>query len=912
MNGKLRSPAEANGIFASSESSHQYSPMKLAKPALHDDIALADRSPSHSAASNRTRKPFFLQRLSSRVGSKQRRELRKQRQKELEEQIIEERQMPPEEITSSDYKGNNANAAQKVYSPLGNSFAATSPASTIQTAKSNGSRKRRRMKPRIKFLKRAISSPELILQRFHSHPYSNNNKDRDASDGSNRIPTAGSLSSSSSRSSLDLNPNNINSLAERTRVISNAFSPSSKKYERQSGQADRKEVGEDDEIETTIANKAHCSATSILHHSYLPVMESLCGVQRLDTSFDSSLTQLSEKDKKLLLYPPSDKNNKADLRNQYYAAQHSQNPVEASCSTIPEDPTIQESIECIFASQLEDGLKLWDEEYDEFDQDGTHHETTNGIANNNKFFGDPRNPPGHRSFETLEKVKSSSSFRDGLISPSSVHQSRTNRKDSTKAVFASMPQTKKRYEQASLVYVGTFDPSTPKNIINRNTTGISADASTSVDHVNGHCNLDASTVYSNLPDDPLPCSCARSFLPSVEPKDWPQAPLAFRTTPGSGTIVKAIRFSKSREPLWVPGSHMTWDQRLEQHWGRSTEEEQRKKRDQLPHYACCEKCVLLPINNGNESPGESLVVDFESELFVGTMMLRLRHVEGTTPEPYDDNKGYFRGMNRRYQMCIRGRFKEVIPFTELTTGFMLNREFGKLPSKWVVKGALKVVGFFAPQLDIKLDGVPYSITPLGSTPQCINVDVHGENDAIFYDPIHDEKKEMSSMNDDDNDRKQEKQPFSDPVERSNVRMNSLDGVRVESSDPRRSILGLGQKKGEESTSLQRAKLRRKAFDKLYAEKSPDPKTDPNKIYTFEFLQHMLNFQDFTVELGNMMGSLNLEEIFDGQPLPIMACHGDKNLWSFDVWHECLWEQAKKFDAIERQRRQQEQRRPGSP
>ena len=61
-------------------------------------------------------------------------------------------------------------------------------------------------------------------------------------------------------------------------------------------------------------------------------------------------------------------------------------------------------------------------------------------------------------------------------------------------------------------------------------------------------------------------------------------------------------------------------------------------------------------------------------------------------------------------------------------------------------------------------------------------------------------------------------------------------------------------------------MRKKAFDKLYAEKSLFPKTNPSKIYTFEFLQHLFNFQEFSIELGSMLGSIHLEDILDGQPL----------------------------------------------
>ena len=861
----VSSPKASLNLAASG--SLQLSPSNKVHSALHDGLSHGSSSSSqqhdktpllHSAASSRTRRTFSLSQLSSSMGSLQRRQRKKEFKQARYSQPVFPEGRHPEESTGTESK----------VGPRGGDFV-LSPASTVQTAKCQSS-KRRRGKQGIKFLRRALSSPPILLHRFHSNPIEKDQrewqetslrKSNNKNNNSRRLDYSSS-SSNNSNSSYDLNMN----LVERTRVVPNFFSPS-------------KKSSSSHEEEVNAVNRAHCSATSILHHSYLPALENLCGVTNPITQSNSERNSQNR-------LPPADRR-LDDLRNQYYS-QHNNS---ASCLSISEDPTVQESIECIFASQLEDGLKLWDED-DQY----------LGNGDEDKEDG----PTGVCSFESLEKVQTSSSTEETLVSPTGVQQSRMNRKDrndsSKSLLFANMSQTKKRYEQASLVYVGTFDPSTPKDRVpsscsNRSYTK-SMNRSGFYDQT---CCLDTSTVYSNIPTDPLPCVCHTSLLPSVEPKNWPQAPIALRPTPGKGTKVTAIRFSNSSEPLWVPGSHLTWSQRLEQHWGRQTEEELRRKRDEQPHYACCEQCVILPINNGNEKPGESLVVDFESELFEGTFMLRLRYSEGTTPEPYDDTKGYFKGMNRRYQVCIRGRFKKEIPFTELTTGYKLDRKFGKLPSKWVVKGALKVVSFFAPQLEIKVEGVerPYSVTPLGSTPQCINVDDKEEEYQQREFNICDSSSGSNSSSSSSSD--EGKSPDVNTIEDGNIRMNQLDGIRVESSEARRSILGIGLN-SEGTTSLQRAKIRKKAFDKLYVKKARDPKTDPSKIYTFEFLQHMLNFQDFTVELGSMLGSLKLEDMLDGQPLPIMACYGEQTLWSFDVWNECLWKQAQKHDVIERQKR----------
>ena len=114
----------------------------------------------------------------------------------------------------------------------------------------------------------------------------------------------------------------------------------------------------------------------------------------------------------------------------------------------------------------------------------------------------------------------------------------------------------------------------------------------------------------------------------------------------------------------------------------------------------------------------------------------------------------------------------------------------------------------------------------------------------------------------------------------------MEGMQEEPTKKQHTLLG---EVSTASSSLQRAKLRKKQFDKLYAHQSTTPKTDPSKVYTFEFLQHLFDFQEFSIELGSMLGSVPLAPILDGQALPNMASYADydQRLWSFDVWHESL-------------------------
>lgn len=457
-------------------------------------------------------------------------------------------------------------------------------------------------------------------------------------------------------------------------------------------------------------------------------------------------------------------------------------------ANLPEDPTVQESIECIFASQLKEGLPahLLDDDDDEDDDD-------------------------YR-------------LQSYPVAPSSLQQSILKNRALPRR-RRSFPQQWPHHRHSSLVHVGTFDPlagrSSPKDV------GPSQ-------QLQEQQRLALATKST--------CFCHHQTAPLLPPCDWPQRPLLLR--PSQGTTVKGVRFSSSADYLWEPSSTTPWPVALHHHW-----QEQGKSPAhvtmQIPQ---CAQCCILPINNGNEPPGEALVVDFATEMFDGTLLLRIRHSAGTTAEPYRDDTGYFAGMNRRYQAVVRGHFKSTFPLTDCLTGFRLERPCGRLPAKFVVKSALKVVSFFAPQLQCQLDGPrPFSLTPLGSTPQTVVVGEDGDIEALLEEPVE------------------------------------------------ASFTLLGQS-SPHSSAMQRARYRKRTFDKLFQQQSSFPQAYPDKTYTFEFLQHMFNFDDFSVELGPIMGSIRLDEVLNGQPLSIMAEHGSKKLWGFDIWHESLYLDAQRYDA----------------
>ena len=456
---------------------------------------------------------------------------------------------------------------------------------------------------------------------------------------------------------------------------------------------------------------------------------------------------------------------------------------------MPEDPTVEESIECVFASQLEEGLALdllWEEADD-----------------------------------AARDVKD-------LISPAMLLQSRSqSRLDVTPISASQYRKPKKTFRTGCLVHLGTYDAVTGK-------------MSALPPKVKKP--IDVPLTQSLPPIMPVcPCSTGRK-TPSLHPSEWPQYPLMLRA--GPGTVVKGVRFSAQQTYLWKAGDPHSWVDALHRHWGKSG----------ITNAADfqCNYCGSLPINNGNEPPGESLVIDFESDLWIGTLLLRLRFTEGTTLNKYDDSKGYFAGMNRRYQAVVTGSPKRAIPISNCITGLKLEREVGKLPAKWILKGALQLLKFFAPQLECKLDhDKPYSFTPLGSTPQMLGVD-------CLESP------------------------------------RCIEDKQEEPTNAKHTLLG------ESSTapsSLARSKFRKKALDKLYLHEAQYPELTPQHEYTMEFLQHLFSFTTFEMELGSLIGNFQLKDMLNGQPLQLMAMENTTltSLWMFEIWHECLVEDSLRHD-----------------
>ncbi len=341
--------------------------------------------------------------------------------------------------------------------------------------------------------------------------------------------------------------------------------------------------------------------------------------------------------------------------------------------------------------------------------------------------------------------------------------------------------------------------------------------------------------------------CNSSLPP--HPEKWPQRPLLLRSTPGAGMNIRGVRYSSSKS--------------------------------YLPQY---EEVQYLPINNGSEVKGKCLVIDFETDLFIGTACLRLKNAPRSESNGnVGDGSGndlpspnYFDSKKRTFQAIIRGRFKRRIPMSECVTGQNFSRPAGALPPRLIVKAAVLLMSHLAPQLQSRLEGeCPRFLSPLCSTAQTAYIM---------------EKHQRTDADGDLEDELQEPHP--------SAPSSLIQSLSQSSMENHPTLLGTDNKA--------RIKKRKKAFDKLYSTGSLEPSFCPQSEYCFEFFQHLILFDRFALDFPKPIGQHSLKKMLNGQPLQILAMHQKQKgknkpeeltrLWSFDIWHESLYDDAINNDA----------------
>jgi hypothetical protein len=353
-----------------------------------------------------------------------------------------------------------------------------------------------------------------------------------------------------------------------------------------------------------------------------------------------------------------------------------------------------------------------------------------------------------------------------------------------------------------------------------------------------------------------PCQDTFSRLP-VPPCRWSQAPVMMRPTVCSETKIRGIRYVGSESYQDFKG--------------------------------LCAGCQL-PINTGREKPGKSLVIDFESPHFVGSLLMRIRDIPpvNDASDYTEDGTSYFDGKRRKFQATVKGKFKTPLNMSECMTGQVFERPAGELPARFVVKAAIKFISLLAPQLEATLDGTqPRFLSPLISTAQTAIAKERrtgaSDSQTVAVGATADKEEQLRNY-----------KIYSGALDME-------DEVEEPSAaDPTSLLQAVPQASNYDSSHKSvsaRTKMRKTVFNHLAATKAIEPAFDLEKEYTFEFFQHLLIFDEqdeLKVDMGRIIGKVGLAKPLNGQPLKFMGAHKHPetskltSLWSFDLWHSSLY------------------------
>jgi hypothetical protein len=300
---------------------------------------------------------------------------------------------------------------------------------------------------------------------------------------------------------------------------------------------------------------------------------------------------------------------------------------------------------------------------------------------------------------------------------------------------------------------------------------------------------------------------------------------------------------------------------------------------------------ILPINNGTEAKGESLVIDFESTFFVGTLLMRIKQAKSHSNNKPDDQHdaaadipSYFHDKKRKFQVVVRGRFRQPLPMAQIVTGQSFDRKAGKLPAGWIVNSFIQFVTAIVPQLQIKLNGnTPRLLSPLVATAHTVWQHHPNNNNNPNTDDGRNKNYHHADSVDDD----MEEVHMSHPSSVVPMVYRAL-GRTVERTN-----------KADSTPLLARIKARKRAVNQLVVKRDATVQFDVSKEYTFEFYQHLLDFgpEGLAVDVGRPVGKVGIAAMTNGQPLKVMSawqCPQTRTLeplWSFDIWHESLYQHA---------------------
>jgi len=235
---------------------------------------------------------------------------------------------------------------------------------------------------------------------------------------------------------------------------------------------------------------------------------------------------------------------------------------------------------------------------------------------------------------------------------------------------------------------------------------------------------------------------------------------------------------------------------------------------------------------------------FESSLFKGTMLIRLRNVISDDPER---NKTYFSGKKRFKQITVQGVFKENVRVSDIFYGDVYDRPLNPAPPPRLGQMIKVVMSRLVPGLIIDLaSSKPKVLTLYAGCAHSLSVNLPGQEPNII------------------------------------------------DHNPTENTVALF---GEEDL-LSSDKRMKKLSKPKYASKY---QFDMDHVYTFNTYDDVVDIGTYKLHLP-ILGQYDLTKSLNGQPMSISAITRDgRFLFNFRVWHERLlsssMERAKKIHPV---------------
>jgi hypothetical protein len=217
--------------------------------------------------------------------------------------------------------------------------------------------------------------------------------------------------------------------------------------------------------------------------------------------------------------------------------------------------------------------------------------------------------------------------------------------------------------------------------------------------------------------------------------------------------------------------------------------------------------------------------EFETPLFKGSMLVRLRNAKSDDPEKHD---AYFQGRNRVMQTVVQGRFKKAVNMADVFVGSIFREPMHLVPPPFFMSLLQRV--FPETILDLA-SKTPKVVTLYAGNAQTISVDAPGDEPDI-------------------------------------AAVDLLENVTRSFGDKFKSIK---ERKRKLSSPHKASKYR----------------FDPENVYTLQIYDETIDYGTYNVRLP-FYGNFPLSKVLGPQPMSLSAVTttGDL-LYDFDVWHESV-------------------------